>query len=178
MRSNLLPILTGLALALSAAPALAQDPAEPEPIPDFWSAEESAATNASAPAPAGSPAAGPSGAPSGAATGAPSASPCHPRALLAQAEAGTRAALRGRPLVTRSGRALAVRLTPCISGRLELRVVDARTAAVLAAARGDLVRGRAATLRLAATATGRRAASRRTRRPVRLRLVAVFRPAE
>jgi hypothetical protein len=159
------PLLTtALAVLLVAAPAAAQEPADPEPIPDFWTAEEEAIARDQAPAAPAAPAPAP---PSPASTtpapaeGPAAAAPAcaEPEVLRRALDALQVAALR--PLPARRGRRLtAVTVRSCVARHLRAEIRARDDDALLARTDAALTTGGTTRLRLTTTRAIERRAGR------------------
>ena len=180
-------LVTTLLLTLSLAPAaFAQaEPEEPEPIADFWSAEEEAGApgpqSQSEPPPEGSQEAAP--APAGSAPGqaAPppgaTATTCDPAAFVREVMDAVHADLRRRPVRLERGETRTFRARPCIAGTLEIRLLHAPTRVVVARGRAALRPDATGAVRVTRTAAGarlRRRVGRAGGGKVRLRLRVTF----
>lgn len=173
---TLLCVLTALAAPTG---ALAQEPEEPEPIPDFWTETEpkpSEAPEQDAPPP---PARSTTQAPPADDT-APAAPECDPQGVAAKAAKAARRALRKRPLLGTKRRALTIRVTSCSGGDLELRLVDEKGTTTVARGRTTVAADATSKLSLRMTPAGRRYERRVARSAdgrYELRVTARFVPA-
>ena len=173
-----------LAAALAAPnAALAQEPEEPEPIPDFWTETEptpspeppASSTSTSAPAPARQ---GPT--PTEEPAEPTTEDDCDEQAVAGRAAKAARRALRKRPLLGTGRRKLVIRVRSCAAGDLRLRLLEAGTTTAVARGRATLVADRTAKLTLRMTPAGRRYERRVADSPDRryeLQLTARFEPA-
>ena len=160
-----LTLAFALALSIGAPVALGDEPPDPEPIEDFWTAEEEAIEREQAaqppapeapvapPAPAAEQVAPPA---APAPVVAPVAPLCDPDVLLQQTLDALRPLAR-RTMPARGARPLGtLKVTPCMPGRLRLEIVAADSGVVLARAERVLRTTRTATLQLRTTSAVRR----------------------
>lgn len=169
-----------LAAALAAPnAALAQEPEEPEPIPDFWTeTEPKPSSEPEQPADDDHPA--PSTTTTPAAPAPPAEDDCDEQAVAAEAAKAAQRALRKRPLLGTARRKLVVRVKSCAAGDLQLRLVEAGTTTAVARGRATVAADETSKLTLRMTPAGRRYERRvaaSSDRRYRLKLNARFVPA-
>lgn len=174
-----------LAAALAAPnAALAQEPEEPEPIPDFWT-ETEPTPEPEPPAGADEPASSTTTPTSPARQAPPAATPpaeddCDEQDVAASAAKAAQRALRKRPLLGTTRRKLVVRVRSCAAGDLQLRLVEAGTTTAVARGRATVAADETSKLTLRMTPAGRRYERRvaaSSDRRYRLQLNARFVPA-